>query len=59
MMSFAVASNVQYRLTEAQGGTLITLNHTAFGLFPDGYRDPLSRGWRRVLDRVRQRIGRE
>ena len=59
MMSFAVASNVQYRLTEAHGGTLITLNHTAFGLFPDGYRDPLSQGWRRVFDRVRQRIGRE
>ena len=59
MMSFAVASNVQYRLTEAHGGTLITLNHTAVGLFPDGYRDPLSQGWRRVFDRVRQRIDRE
>ena len=59
MMSFAVASNVQYRLTEAHGGTMITLIHTAFGLFPDGYRDPLSQGWRRVFDRVRQRIDRE
>ena len=59
MMSFAVASNVQYRLTEALGGTMITLIHTAFGLFPDGYRDPLSQGWRRVFDRVRQRIDRE
>ena len=59
MMSFAVASNVQYRLTEAHGGTLITRSHTAFGLFPDGYRDPLSQGWRRVFDRVCQRIDRE
>src|SRR5215831_18463700 len=59
MMSFAVASNVQYRLTEAKSGTVITLNHTAFGLFPDGYREPLSQGWRSVFDRVRRRIGHE
>ena len=37
-MSFAVANNVQYRLTPKDGGTLITLHHTALGLFPDGYR---------------------
>ena len=34
MMSFAVASNVQYRLKEVDGGTLITLHHTALGLVP-------------------------
>ena len=34
MMSFAVASNVQYRLKDVDGGTLITLRHTALGLFP-------------------------
>jgi hypothetical protein len=58
MMSFAVASNVQYRLAEADGGTLITLKHTALGIFPDGYRDPLSQGWRRVFDRVNARVRR-
>src|SRR3981081_754800 len=44
MMSFAVASNLQYRLQEIDRGTLIALRHTAFGLFPDGYREPLSTG---------------
>src|SRR6266852_4614594 len=39
MMSFAVSSNLQYRLKEANGGTSITLTHTAFGLFPEGYRE--------------------
>ena len=39
-MSFAVASNVQYRLKEDNGVTLITLKHSALGLFPDGYRTP-------------------
>ena len=55
MMSFAVASNVQYRLKEVDGGTLITLRHTALGLFPDGYRDALSQGWSHLFARVRRR----
>jgi hypothetical protein len=55
-MSFAVASNVQYRLQEEDGGTLITLKHSAFGLFPDGYGAPASQGWKNVFARVRQRV---
>ena len=55
MMSFAAANNVQYRLTPKDGGTLITLHHTALGLFPDGYRDELSKGFPLVLNRVKQR----
>jgi hypothetical protein len=55
MMSFAVASNLQYRLKEVDGGTLITLRHTALGLFPDGYREALSQGWPNLFDRVRRR----
>ena len=57
MMSFAVASNVQYRLKEVDGGTLITLRHTALGLFPpDGYRDALGQGWKQISDRIRRRV---
>lgn len=58
MMSFAVASNLQYRLKEIDGGTLITLRHTALGLFPDSYRDALSQGWPLLFDRVRRRVER-
>jgi hypothetical protein len=57
MMSFAVASNVQYRLKEVDGGTLITLRHTALGLFPpDGYREALGEGWKLLFDRLRRRV---
>jgi uncharacterized protein YndB with AHSA1/START domain len=56
MMSFAVASNLQYRLKEVDGGTLITLRHTALGLFSDGYRDALSQGWPLLFDRIRRRV---
>jgi len=58
MMSFAVASNVQYRLKEVDGGTLITLRHSALGLFPDGYRTPLTTGWKKIFERVRTRAER-
>jgi hypothetical protein len=56
MMSFAVTSNLQYRLKQIDGGTLITLRHTALGLFPDGYRDGFSQRWLHLLDRVRRRL---
>ena len=55
MMSFGVASNVQYRLKEVEGGTLLALRHSAFGLFPEGYREALSQGFPLVLGRVRAR----
>jgi uncharacterized protein YndB with AHSA1/START domain len=56
MMSFAVASNLQYRLKEIEGGTVITLRHTALGLFPDGYRDALSQGWSLLFGRLKRRL---
>ena len=56
MMSFAVSSNVQYRLKESGGGTSITLTHTALGLFPEGYREALSQGWPALFERIRRRV---
>jgi hypothetical protein len=55
MMSFAVANNLQYRLKETDGGTLMTFRHTALGLFPDGYREALSGGWPSLQERIRRR----
>ena len=54
-MSYAVVSNLQYRLTEVDGGTLLTLRHTALGFIPDDYREGLSHGWTPLLERVRRR----
>jgi uncharacterized protein YndB with AHSA1/START domain len=56
MMSFAVSSNLQYRLKETDGGTSITLRHTALGLFPEGYREELAQGWPLMFDRIRRRV---
>lgn len=53
-MSYPVISNVQYRLTEISGGTLITFRHSAFGFIPDEFRDGMPRGWTPLLERVRR-----
>jgi len=52
-MSYPVVSNVQYRLTEVEGGTLIAFRHAALGFVPDDYRNGLSRGWTALFERVR------
>ena len=52
-MSHAVVSTLQYRLTAADGLTVITLNHQALGLIQDGAREGLSHGWTPLLERVR------
>lgn len=53
-MSFAVASNLQYRLKEVDGGTLVSFRHSALGFIPDDYRENMMRGWTPLLDRVRR-----
>jgi uncharacterized protein YndB with AHSA1/START domain len=54
-MSDAVVSNVQYRLTEADGGTLIRFHHKAFGAIQEDYRQGVTQGWAHILSRVRER----
>ena len=53
-MSSAVVSNVQYRLKEVDGGTLITFRHSALGFVPDEVRAGLARGWTPMLERIRK-----
>jgi hypothetical protein len=57
-MSCPVVSNLQYRLTEVEGGTLITFQHTALGLIPDGYREGTLQGWTHLHEAVRKRAER-
>jgi uncharacterized protein YndB with AHSA1/START domain len=53
-MSSAVVSNVQYRLKEEAGGTVIAFRHSAFGVVPDEVRDGMGQGWRSLHERVRR-----
>ena len=54
-MSHAVINNVQYRLSEADGGTLIKFRHSAFGLVQDDHRTGVNRGWSYIHESVRKR----
>jgi uncharacterized protein YndB with AHSA1/START domain len=53
-MSMAVVSNLQYRLKEVDGGTLISFRHSALGFIPDDFRQNMMRGWAALHDRVRK-----
>jgi hypothetical protein len=55
MLSFAVASNVQYRLRPEQGRTLITFHHYAIGVIPADVRTAMEGGWHTILNRARRR----
>jgi hypothetical protein len=42
-------------LTAVDGGTLITLRHTAFGFIQDDHRAGVSSGWTKILEGTRRR----
>ena len=53
-MSTAATSNLQYRLTEVEDGSLITFRHTLVGPFPEDHRSQLGSGWTALHARVRK-----
>jgi hypothetical protein len=54
-MSYPVASNIQYRLSEKNGGTLITFHHKAFGLISEEHRQGVNKGWAHIHASVTKR----
>jgi hypothetical protein len=52
--SYPFVSNLQYRLTEANGVTNIVLRHTALGFIQDDHRNGVGKGWAWLLERTRR-----
>jgi hypothetical protein len=52
--SFPLINNVQYRLSEVDGGTLIVFRHTALGLLTDDHKAEMPKGWASMHERVRR-----
>jgi uncharacterized protein YndB with AHSA1/START domain len=52
--SFPFLSNVQYRLCEVDGGTLITFRHSALGFLPEEHKAGMNEGWAAMNERVRK-----
>jgi hypothetical protein len=55
MMSYPVVNNIQYRLTEENGETLIKFCHAGFGLIQEDHRKGVVTGWNHIHEQVRQR----
>lgn len=55
LMSYPVANNIQYRLSEVAGGTLIKFRHTALGLIREDDRH-VSSGWSYTHARLKERV---
>lgn len=53
-MSYAVINNLQYRLSEEKGGTLIRFHHKAFGVIQEEHRRGLEKGWTGIHARVKE-----
>jgi len=51
--SYPFVSNVQYRLKEVDGGTVISFRHSALGFIQDDHRGGVSKGWASMLERTR------
>ena len=54
-MSYPVISNVQYRLSEENGGTLIKFHHKALGVIQEDHREGVGKGWTHINNRIRTR----
>jgi len=54
-MSYPVVSNVQYRLSKVDGGTLIRFHHSALGLITDDHRKGVKTGWTHINESTRKR----
>jgi len=55
MMSYPVANNVQYRLSEENGLTVIRFRHSGFGLIQEEHKKGVVTGWSYIHDQLRKR----
>jgi hypothetical protein len=51
--SFPLVNNVQYRLKEVDGGTLISFRHSALGFVPEDQKLGINKGWASMHEGVR------
>jgi len=52
--SYPFLSNIQYRLKEVDGGTLIVFHHMALGFVPEEHKAGMNKGWAAMHERVRK-----
>jgi hypothetical protein len=54
-MSFPAVSNLQYRLSEENGVTLLKFRHSAIGNFPPDMSLNTNKGWTYIIEQVKEK----
>lgn len=54
-MSYPVANNLQYRLSEESGETVIKFTHSGFGLIEDAHKKGVNGGWGHMHELLKKR----
>jgi len=54
-MSYPVSNNLQYRLSEENGETVIRFSHAGFGLIQEAHRKGVTTGWASTNEKIRKR----
>lgn len=52
--SYPLLSNLQYRLSEKDGGTLISFHHLALGFIDEQHQQGVGQGWNYMFERIRK-----
>ncbi len=52
-ISTGASNNVTYRLSEANGGTMVSFKHSLVGPVPDALRQNTSSGWKNIHTRAK------
>jgi hypothetical protein len=55
-MSYPVAGHVQFRLSEGEDGTKVTVRHRALGLIEDAHREGAVKGWQHILKDIEGKL---
>lgn len=55
-MSYPVAGHIEYKLSEVDGGTRVSLRHRAIGMIEEAHRQGVTQGWRQILDALKTAV---
>lgn len=55
-MSYAATNHIQFKLSEVEGGTRVSMRHHVFGIIPEEVRLGMPQGWGGDLQELKQEL---
>jgi len=56
-MSYPVQNHLEFKLSDIEGGTRITLRHRALGFLVEDHMKGVAQGWRDMLEEIKATLG--